>query len=92
MPTLKCPQKPKKKPTEKLLNWDAHYVGISDSVKQNVIFTTFVEVAAEQIARSLASARITTQEVAVFTSLAASDLNGNMAYLKKPYLSKHWNS
>jgi hypothetical protein len=81
----------RKKNTEKLLNWDAHYVGIKATREQNVIFTTFVEVVAEQIVRSLGSAHITTQGVAEFTSLDASDLKGNMAYLRTPYLSKHWN-
>jgi hypothetical protein len=81
----------RKKGIAKLVNWDAHYVGIFNLEKQSVIFTTFVEVVAEQIAQSLASARITTQEVAEFTSLDASDLKGNMAYLRTPYLSKHWN-
>jgi hypothetical protein len=80
----------KNKSIEKLLNWDAHYVGIKAQREQNVIFTTFVEVVAEQIAQSLDSARITTPEVAVFTSWDASDLKGNMAYLKSSYLSKPW--
>jgi hypothetical protein len=81
----------RKKSIAKLVNWDAHYVGIKAMREQNVIFTTFVEVVAEQIVRSLASAHITTQGVAEFTSLGVNDLKGNMAYLRTPYLSKHWN-
>ena len=80
----------KKKSTEKLLNWDAHYVGIKAMREQNLIYTTFVEVAAEQIVLLSRSAHITTQEVAEFTSWGASDLKGNMAYLKMPFLNKHW--
>jgi hypothetical protein len=81
----------RKKNIAKSLSWDAHYVGIKATKEQSAIFTIFVEVVAEQIALSLASAPITTQGVAVFTSLGVSDLNGNMAYLRTPYLSKHWN-
>jgi hypothetical protein len=77
--------------TEKLLNWDAHYVGIKATKEQKLIYTTFVEVVADQIVLLSRSARITTQEVAEFTSWGASDLKGNMAYLKIPFLNKHWN-
>ena len=81
----------KKKNSEKLLNWDVRYVGIKAMREQNLIYTTFVEVVAEQIVLLSRSARITTQEVAEFTSLDVSDLKGNMAYLKTPFLNKHWN-
>jgi valyl-tRNA synthetase len=91
MPTPKCPPKPKKKPTEKLLNWDAHYVGISAlrELQRNSI--TLEEVVDEAIRLLSPSAPIITEDqIPQFTKWAASDLNGNMAYLKNSYLSKPW--
>ena len=76
--------------TEKSQNLDVRYAGIKAMREQNLIYTTFVEVAAEQIVLLSRSAHITTQEVAEFTSWGASDLKGNMAYLKMPFLNKHW--
>ena len=81
----------RKKSIAKLQSLDVRYVGIKAMREQNLIYTTFVEVAAEQIVLLSRFARITTQEVAEFTSLGVSDLKGNMAYLKTPFLSKHWN-
>jgi len=91
MPTLKCPPKPKKKPTEKLLNWDAHYVGIKAlrELQRNSI--TLEEVVDEAMRLLSPSAPIITEDqIPQFTKWASSDLNGNMAYLKSSYLSKPW--
>jgi hypothetical protein len=91
MPTLKCPQKPKKKPTEKLLNWDAHYVGIKAMRELQRNSITLEEVISLALKHpSFRSAPTITEEVAVFTSWDTSDLRGNMAYLKSSYLSKPW--
>ena len=80
----------RKKSIAKLQSLDVRYVGIKAMREQNLIYTTFVEVAAEQIVLLSRSAHITTQEVAEFTSWGVSDLKGNMAYLKTPFLNKHW--
>jgi hypothetical protein len=89
MPTLKCPQKPKNKPTEKLLNWDAHYVGILALRERQRNSITLEEIISLVLKHpSFRSAPITTEEVAVFTSWDTNDLQGSMAYLKSSYLSK----
>jgi hypothetical protein len=92
MPTPKCPPKPKKKPTEKLLNWDAHYVGISALRERQRNSITLEEIISLALKHpSLRSAPIITEDqIPVFTGWAASDLKGNMAYLKNSYLSKPW--
>jgi hypothetical protein len=91
MPTAKCPQKPKKKPTEKLLNWDAHYVGISALRERQRNSITLEEIISLVLKHpSFHSAHTTIGEVAVFTSWDTSDLQGSMAYLKSSYLSKPW--
>jgi valyl-tRNA synthetase len=91
MQTTKCQPKPKKKSSEKLLNWDAHYVGISAlrELQRNSI--TLEEVVDEAIRLLSPSAPIITEaQIPQFTAWAASDLKGNMAYLKSSYLSKPW--
>jgi hypothetical protein len=91
MPTLKCPQKPKKKPTEKLLNWDAHYVGISALRERQRNSITLEEVAYEAAVLLSRSAPITIEDqIPQFMAWDARDLKGNMAYLKSSYLSKPW--
>jgi hypothetical protein len=92
MPTLKCPQKPKKKPTEKLLNWDAHYVGISamrELQRNSITLEEIISLALKH--PSFRSApTITEDQIPQFMEWGASDLKGNMAYLKNSYLSKPW--
>ena len=91
MPTLKCPPKPKKKPTEKLLNWDAHYVGISALRERQRNCITLEEVAYEAAVLLSRYAPITIEDqIPQFMAWGASDLKGNMAYLKSSYLSKPW--
>jgi hypothetical protein len=81
----------KKKETEELLNWDAHYVGISALRERQRTCITLEEVISLVLKHpSFLSARITIPEVAVFTSMDTSDLVGSMAYLKSSYLSKPW--
>ena len=93
MPTTKCQQKPKKNSTVKLLNWDAHYVGIKATKELQHNCITLDEIIFLVLKHpSFRCANIITQGVVEFTSLAVSDLNGSMAYLRKPYLSKHFNS
>jgi hypothetical protein len=81
----------KKKNTEKLLNWDAHYVGISalrERQRNSITLEEIISLVLKQ--PSFRSAPTITEEVAVFTSWDTSDLRGNMAYLKSSYLSKPW--
>lgn len=91
MPTLKCPQKPKKKPTEKLLNWDAHYVGISALRERQRNSITLEEVVEEVMPLLYRSAHtIIGGQIPQFMAWGVSDLKGNMAYLKSSYMSKPW--
>jgi hypothetical protein len=91
MPTLKCPQKPKKKPTEKLLNWDAHYVGISSLVKRQRNCITLEEVAYEAAVLLSRFAPITIEDqVPVFTKWVENALKGNMELQKNNYSNKRW--
>jgi hypothetical protein len=86
MPTPKCPQKLKKKPTEKLLNWDAHYVGISAlrELQQNSIT---LEELVDEVMPLLSPYALSTIEdrIPVFTEWGVSDLKKNMALLKNHY-------
>jgi hypothetical protein len=81
----------KKKSTEKLLNWDAHYVGIKALRERQQNSITLEEIISLALKHpSFRSAPTITEEMAVFTSWDTSDLRGNMAYLKSSYLSKPW--
>jgi hypothetical protein len=81
----------KKKSTEKLLNWDAHYVGISAMRELQRNSITLEEVAFEAAVLLSPSAPIITEaQIPVFTAWAASDLTGSLVYLKSSYLSKPW--
>ena len=91
MPTLKCPQKPKKKPTEKLLNWDAHYVGISSLVKRQPNCITLEEVAYEAAVLLFRYAPITIEDqIPVFTEWVENALKQSMPLQKNNYSKKHW--
>jgi hypothetical protein len=80
----------KKKSTEKLLNWDAHYVGIKAlrELQRNSI--TLEEVVDEAM-RLLSPYALSTIEdrIPVFTEWGVSDLKENMALLKNHYLLRH---
>jgi hypothetical protein len=91
MPTPKCPPKPKKKPSEKLLNWDAHYVGISAlrELQRNSI--TLEEVAYEAAVLLSRSAPITIEDqIPVFTEWVENALKQSMPLQKNNYSNKHW--
>ncbi len=91
MPTPKCPPKPKKKPTEKLLNWDAHYVGIKalrERQQKSITLEELVDEVMPLLSRSAHT--IIGGQIPVFTAWDVVDLKGNMAYLKSSYLSKPW--
>jgi hypothetical protein len=91
MPTPKCPPKPKKTPTEKLLNWDAHYVGIKALRERQQKSITLEELVSEVLPLLSRSAHtIIGGQIPVFTAWDVVDLKGNMAYLKSSYLSKPW--
>ena len=81
----------KKNTTEKLLNWDAHYVGIKGmlELQQNCIILGKQESAVmPQLSHF---AHITIEEaIPVFMEWAESGLKENMALQKMNYLSKQW--
>jgi hypothetical protein len=91
MPTPKCPPKPKKKPTEKLLNWDAHYVGIK-AMRELQRNSITLEELVDEVMPLLSPYALSTIEdrIPQFMAWDARDLKGNMAYLKNSYLSKPW--
>jgi hypothetical protein len=92
MPTAKCPQKPKKKPTEKLLNWDAHYVGIKALRERQRNSITLEELVDEVMPLLSHSAHtIIGGQIPVFTAWGVEDLKLNMALLKNHYSLKHLN-
>lgn len=81
----------KRKDTEKLLNWDAHYVGIKAmrELQRNCI--TLDELLSEVMPLLSRYAPIITEDqIPVFTEWAGSDLKGNMKSLRRPFLSKHF--
>jgi hypothetical protein len=83
----------KKNTLEKSLNWDAHYVGIKAmrEQKQNcIIYGEVISLALKHLSFRFAPT-ITEDQIPQFTAWGASDLKGNMAYLKNNYLSKPWN-
>jgi|688.fasta_scaffold903421_2 hypothetical protein len=90
MPTPKCPQKPKKKPTEKLLNWDAHYVGIS-ALRELQRNSITLEELVDEVMPLLSPYALSTIEdrIPVFTEWGVSDLKENMALLKNHYSLRH---
>jgi len=91
MPTLKCPQKPKNKPTEKLLNWDVHYAGISALKERQRNSITLEEVAYEAAVLLSRFAPITIEDqIPVFTKWVENALKGNMELQKNNYSNKRW--
>ena len=91
MPTLKCPQKPKKKPTEKLLNWDAHYVGISALRERQRNSITLEEVAYEAAVLLSRYAPITIEDqIPVFTEWVESALSESILSRRSNSWKRHW--
>jgi hypothetical protein len=92
MPTPKCPPKPKKTPTEKLLNWDAHYVGIKALRERQQKSITLEELVSEVMPLLSRSAHtIIGSQIPVFTEWGVEDLKLNMALLKNHYSLRHLN-
>jgi hypothetical protein len=83
----------KKKNTEKLLNWDAHYVGIKAMKERQQNCITLEELVREvmPLLSHYAPTTIVSQ-IPQFTAWDVLDLTGNMVSLKRPFLSKHFNS
>ena len=80
----------KKNTTEKLLNWDAHYVGISALVKHPAKSITLDELVREVLPLLSDCAPITIEaQIPVFMEWEENDLKGNMALLKKHYSQRH---
>jgi hypothetical protein len=72
--------------------WDAHYVGIKAMREHQQNCITLDELAKEVLPLLYRFApTITEDQIPQFTAWAASDLKGNMAYLKNSYLSKPFN-
>ena len=82
----------KKNTTEKLLNWDAHYVGISALVKRqhHANCITLDELVREVLPLLSDSVPTTIEaQIPVFMEWEENDLKGNMALLKKHYSQRH---
>jgi hypothetical protein len=80
----------KKKPTEKLLNWDAHYVGIKAMRERQQNSITLEEVVDEVMPLLYRSAHTTIGgQIPVFTEWVVSDLKQNMMLLKNHYSLRH---
>jgi hypothetical protein len=87
MPTLKCPPKPKKKPTEKLLN-----VGIKVLRERQQNSITLEELVDEVMPLLYRSAHtIIGGQIPVFTEWGVEDLKQNMMLLKNHYSLRHLN-
>jgi hypothetical protein len=91
MPTPKCPPKPKKKPIEKLLNWDAHYVGIRVLRERQRNCITLEELVDEVMPLLSPYALSTIEEqIPVFTEWVENALKGNTELQKNNYSNRHW--
>jgi hypothetical protein len=87
----KC-QKHKKKPSVKLLNWDAHYVGISALKELQRKSITLEEVAYEAAVLLSRSAPITIEDqIPVFTEWVENALKQSMPLQKNNFSNKQWN-
>jgi hypothetical protein len=76
----------------RLLDWDAHYVGIKAMRERQQNCITLEELVKEVMPLLYRSAPTTIEDqIPVFTEWVASDLKGSMASLKMIYLSKHRN-
>ena len=82
----------KKNITEKLLNWDAHYVGIKatkERQQNSITLDEVISLALKHPSFRFAPTIIEAQ-IPQFMEWGASDLKGNMGYLKNSYLSEPW--
>ena len=79
------------KNTEKLLNWDAHYVGISALRERQQNCITLEEVVDEVMPLLYRFAPITIEEqIPVFTEWVENALKQTMPLQKNNYSNKHW--
>ena len=77
---------------QKLHNWDALSVGILDTVKHHVKFTTLEDlVGKEKMPKLLDSAQNIIEAMPVFTDLGEKDLKLATALTSKPYYYKQNN-
>jgi len=77
---------------EKLHDWDALSVGILDTVKHHVKYTTSDDlVVKDQTQKSLDFAQSITGGIVVFMDLGEKDLNLATALTSKPYYYRQWN-
>jgi hypothetical protein len=77
---------------QKLHNWDALSVGILDTVKHRVKFTTLEDlVGKEKMPKLLDFAQNITEGIPVFMDLGEKDLNLATALTSKPYYFKQTN-
>jgi phosphoenolpyruvate synthase/pyruvate phosphate dikinase len=80
----------KKNTTEKLLNWDAHYVGIKAMRELPANCITLDELVKEVLPLLSVSAPTTIEaQIPVFMEWEENDLKGSMALLKKHYSQRH---
>ena len=83
----------KRKDTEKLLNWDAHYVGIKAMLERQQNCITLDELVSEVMPLlSRYAPTIIEDQIPVFTEWDEKDLKGSMRSLRTPFLSKHFAS
>jgi len=82
----------RKKHLEESLNWDAHYAGIKAMRERQQNCITLEELV-DEVMPLLSRYAPTTiaSQIPQFTAWEGVDLKGNMAYLKIPFLSKHYN-
>lgn len=86
MQTSKCRQKPKKNITAKLLNWDAHYVGIKATRERQQNCITLEELVKEVMPLLSRYAPIITEDqIPVFTEWVESALSESILSRKKNY-------
>jgi hypothetical protein len=82
----------RKKFSEELLNWDAHYVGIKALKERQQNSITLDELVREVLPLLSPYAPITIEnQIPVFMAWGVSDLKQNMAYLKNHYSLRHLN-
>jgi hypothetical protein len=76
---------------EKLQDWDALSVGILDTVKHHVKYTTLDDlVVKDQTQKSLDFAQSIIGGIVVFTDLGEKDLKLATALTSKPYYYRQW--
>jgi hypothetical protein len=81
----------RKRFSEELLNWGAHYVGIKGMKERQQNCITLDEICQEVLPLLYRYAPTTIEDqIPQFMEWGVSDLKGNMVYLKNSYLDKPW--